>query len=168
MVGEIAVDFGGSDFRWTKTTEERNALWQARHDVLYACFALRPGSMVWATDVCVPISRLAECLLETKREIDESGLLAPIVGHAGDGNFHVGFLLEPGNDEELARAKRVNDNMIDRALAMGGTCTGEHGIGVGKISYMEAEHGDSVDVMRTIKRAMDPQNLMNPGKVLNL
>ena len=102
------------------------------------------------------------------REIDESGLLAPIVGHAGDGNFHVGFLLEPGNGEELASAKRVNDNMIDRALAMGGTCTGEHGIGVGKIDYMEAEHGDSVDVMRTIKRAMEPQNLMNPGKVLNL
>ena len=168
MVGEIAAEFGGSDFRWTKTTEERNALWQARHDVLYACFALRPGSMVWATDVCVPISRLAECLLETKREIDESGLLAPIVGHAGDGNFHVGFLLEPGNDEELSRAKRINDNMIDRALAMGGTCTGEHGIGVGKIGYMEAEHGDSVDVMRLIKRSMDPQNLMNPGKVLAL
>ena len=168
MVGEIAAEFGGSDFRWTKTTEERNALWQSRHDVLYACFALRPGCMVWATDVCVPISRLAECLLETKREIDVSGLLAPIVSHAGDGNFHVGFLLEPGNDDELARAKRINDNMVARALAMGGTCTGEHGIGVGKIRYMEAEHGDSVDVMRLIKRSMDPQNLMNPGKVLAL
>ncbi|MDA0230002.1 MAG: FAD-binding protein [Proteobacteria bacterium] len=168
MVGEIAADYGGSDFRWTTTTEERNALWQSRHDVLYACFALRPGCMVWATDVCVPISRLAECLLETKREIEESDLMAPIVGHAGDGNFHVGFLLEPGNEDELDRAKRVNDNMVARALAMGGTCTGEHGIGVGKIRYMEAEHGDSVDVMRLIKRSMDPQNLMNPGKVLAL
>jgi len=165
MVGEIAKEFGGSDFRWTKTTEERNALWQSRHDVLYACFALRPGCMVWATDVCVPISRLAECLLETKSDIDENGLLAPIVGHAGDGNFHVGFLLEPGNDEELASAKRVNDKMIARALEMGGTCTGEHGIGVGKIGYMKAEHGDSVEVMRMIKRSMDPQNLMNPGKI---
>ena len=168
MVGEIAAEFGGSDFRWTKTTEERNALWQSRHDVLYACFALRPGCMVWATDVCVPISRLAECLLETKREIDENDLLAPIVGHAGDGNFHLGFLLEPGNEDELARAKQVNDNMVERALAMGGTCTGEHGIGIGKIGYMEAEHGDAVDVMRLIKRSMDPQNLMNPGKVLAL
>ncbi|MBR46330.1 MAG: FAD-binding oxidoreductase [Rhodospirillaceae bacterium] len=165
MVGEISKEFGGSDFRWTNTTEERNALWQARHDVLYACFALRPGCMVWATDVCVPISRLAECLLETKSDIDENGLLAPIVGHAGDGNFHVGFLLEPGNEEELATAKRVNDRMIVRTLEMGGTCTGEHGIGVGKIRYMEAEHGDSVEVMRMIKRSMDPHNLMNPGKI---
>ncbi len=167
-VGEIAAEFGGSDFRWTRTTEERNALWQSRHDVLYACFALKPGCMVWATDVCVPISRLAECLLETKREIDANGLLAPIVGHAGDGNFHVGFLLEPGDEEELAKAKSVNDNMIARALEMGGTCTGEHGIGIGKIGYMEAEHGDAVEVMRMIKRSMDPQNLMNPGKVLVL
>jgi D-lactate dehydrogenase (cytochrome) len=165
MVGEIAKEFGGSDFRWTKTTEERNALWQARHDVAYSCFALRPGSMLWATDVCVPISRLAECLLETRRDIDASDLLAPIVGHVGDGNFHVGFVLEPGNEEELARAKKVNDRMVSRALEMGGTCTGEHGIGVGKIGYMEAEHGDSVEVMRLIKRGMDPHNLMNPGKV---
>jgi len=165
MVGEISRDLGGSDFRWAKTTEERNALWQSRHDVLYACFALRPGSMVWATDVCVPISRLAECLLETKRDIDENGLLAPIVGHAGDGNFHVGFVLEPGNEEELEMAKQVNDKMIERTLGMGGTCTGEHGIGVGKIGYMEAEHGESVEVMRMIKRSIDPQNLMNPGKI---
>ena len=168
MVGEIAADFGGSDFQWTKTTEERNALWQARHDVLYACFAMKPGCMVWATDVCVPISRLAECLLETKREIDENNLLAPIVSHAGDGNFHVGFLLTPDDADELARAKSVNDNMIARTLAMGGTCTGEHGVGIGKMEYMEAEHGDSLDVMRLIKRSMDPQNLMNPGKVLKL
>ena len=168
MVGEIAKEFGGSDFRWTKTTEERNALWQSRHDVLYACFALRPGCMVWATDVCVPISRLAECLLETKKEIDENELLAPIVGHAGDGNFHVGFLLTPDDADELARAKSVNDNMVARALAMGGTCTGEHGIGIGKMDYMEAEHGDALQVMHMIKRSMDPRNLMNPGKVLKL
>lgn len=167
LVGDITGEFGGSDFRWTRTTEERNALWQARHDVLYACFALRPGSQVWATDVCVPISELAECLLETKREIEDANLLAPIVGHAGDGNFHVGFVLDPNNEEELARARLVNDNMITRALRMGGTCTGEHGIGVGKIKYLEAEHGSSVDVMRQIKNSMDPKQLMNPGKVLD-
>jgi len=168
LVGEIAGEFGGADFRWTKTTEERNALWQARHDVLYSCFALKPGCMVWATDVCVPISRLAECLLETKREINENDLLAPIVSHAGDGNFHVGFLLTPGDADELARAKKVNDGMIARTLDMGGTCTGEHGVGIGKMDYMEAEHGDSLEVMHMIKRSMDPQNLMNPGKVLKL
>ena len=167
-MAEICQEFGSGEFNWTSNAEERDKLWAARHDAAYSAIALRPGCAVMATDVCVPISRLAECLLETKKEIDENDLLAPIVSHAGDGNFHVGFLLTPDDANELARAKSVNDNMIARALAMGGTCTGEHGVGVGKIGYMEAEHGDSLEVMHMIKRSMDPQHLMNPGKVLKL
>ena len=167
QVREIVEEFGGSDFRWATKAEERNALWQARHDVYYACLALQPGKKAWATDVCVPISRLAECLIETKEEIDASPLLAPIVGHVGDGNFHVCFLIDPDDPAEMTEAKRLNERMIDRALAMGGTSTGEHGIGCGKLDYLEAEHGaGAVDLMRTIKRTVDPHNLMNPGKVV--
>ena len=167
QVREIVQEFGGSDFRWSTKPEERNALWQARHDVYYACLALQPGKKGWATDVCVPISRLAECLIETKEELDASPLLAPIVGHVGDGNFHVCFLIDPDDPAEMAEAKRLNGRMIDRALAMGGTSTGEHGIGCGKLEYLEAEHGvGAVDLMRTLKRTVDPHNLMNPGKVV--
>lgn len=168
QVGEIARGFDGSDFRWARTTEERNALWQARHDVYYACLALRPGSKGWATDVCVPISKLAECLLETKKDLDKSTLLAPIVGHVGDGNFHLCFLLDPDKPAELVEAKEINGRMVDRALALGGTCTGEHGIGSGKLDYLKAEHGEGVEVMRAIKQTLDPHNLMNPGKVIAL
>jgi len=169
QVKAITAEFGGEEFRWASKPEERSALWQARHDVYYACLALKPGAKGWATDVCVPISGLAEILLETKKEVVEAGLLAPIVGHAGDGNFHMCFVIDDLDDpEEMGRVKRVNSNMIDRALAMGGTCTGEHGIGCGKLEYMEREHGAGVDVMRTIKRALDPHNLMNPGKVFTL
>ena len=167
QVREIVEEFGGSDFRWASKAEDRNALWQARHDVYYACLALQPGKSGWATDVCVPISRLSECLIETKKELDASPLLAPIVGHVGDGNFHVCFLIDPDDPAEMAEAKRLNERMIDRALAMGGTSTGEHGIGCGKLDYLEAEHGPgAVDLMRTIKRTVDPHNLMNPGKVV--
>jgi D-lactate dehydrogenase (cytochrome) len=167
QVREIVEEFGGSDFRWATKAEERNALWQARHDVYYACLALQPGKSGWATDVCVPISRLADCLMETKEELDASPLLAPIVGHVGDGNFHVCFLIDPDDPAEMAEAKRLNGRMIDRALAMGGTSTGEHGIGCGKLDYLEAEHGaGAVELMRMLKRTVDPQNLMNPGKVV--
>ena len=165
-VGELATEFGAGEFRWATLQEERNALWQARHDAYYAALALRPGSQGWPTDVCVPISRLAECLLETKRDIAESGLLAPIVGHVGDGNFHLVYVVDPEDREEMARAEAHNDRMVMRALAMGGTCTGEHGIGYGKIKFLQAEHGDSVAVMRQLKQALDPDNLMNPGKVI--
>jgi D-lactate dehydrogenase (cytochrome) len=167
QVRAIVEEFGGSGFRWSNKPEERNELWQARHDVYYACLALQPGKQGWATDVCVPISNLAECLLETKKELDASPLLAPIVGHVGDGNFHVCFLIDPDNPTEMGEAKRLNKQMIERALDMGGTCTGEHGIGCGKLEYLEAEHGaGAVAVMRSIKQTMDPHNLMNPGKVV--
>ncbi len=166
MVGEIAAEFGGGDFQWATRQEDRNRLWQARHDAYYASLALRPGCKGWATDVCVPISRMTECLLETRKDIDESGLLAPIVSHAGDGNFHLVFIVDPENQEEMARAGAVNERMVTRALAAGGTCTGEHGIGYGKLEFLKAEHGEAVSVMRQIKTALDPDNIMNPGKVL--
>ncbi len=167
-VEAIAKEFGGADFRWSTKTEERNRLWQARHDAYYAAVATRPGCRGWATDVCVPISRLAQCIVETQEDVAEAGLLAPLVGHVGDGNFHLLFLLDPDDPDELARAKAANARLIDRALAMGGTCTGEHGIGFGKIASLEREHPSGIDVMRTIKRALDPHNILNPGKVIRL
>jgi len=162
----IATEHGGGAFRGATKPEERTRLWKARHDAFYAALALRPGCKGWATDVCVPLSRLTECILETQREIDESFLLAPLVGHVGDGNFHLVFLVDPEKPEELREAQRLNDRLVERALAMDGTCTGEHGIGIGKKKYLAAEHGDAVETMRAIKRAIDPLNIMNPGKVL--
>ena len=168
QVGEIAAELGGGDFRWATRQEERSKLWQARHDAYYAALALRPGAQGWATDACVPISKLAECLLETRADIDASGLIAPIVGHVGDGNFHLVFLIDPDDAEEMARAKAVNDKMIMRTLALGGTCTGEHGIGYGKLGFLQAEHGEAVAVMRAVKQALDPGNIMNPGKIVSV
>ncbi len=167
-VGAIAAEFGGAGFEWTTKTEERNKLWQARHDAAYATMALRPGAKIWPTDVCVPISRLAECLIETRKDLDETYLLAPIVGHVGDGNFHVAFLIDPDKPEEIAEAERLNERLVHRALAMEGTCTGEHGVGYGKIEFLVAEHGEAVGVMRAIKLALDPGNLMNPGKIVRV
>jgi len=167
MVKEISTEEGGSDFQWSTREQEKQKLWEARHNGYYAGLALRPGSKGWATDVCVPISRLADCILETRSDIEESGLVVPLVGHVGDGNFHLLFLIDPENEEEeLQRYQPLNDRLVERALRMGGTCTGEHGIGSGKIKYMEAEHGDSLDLMRQIKQSFDPDNLMNPGKML--
>ncbi len=165
-VGEIASELGGGDFQWATRPEDRNKLWQARHDAYYAAMALRPGCKGWATDVCVPISRLAECILETRKDIDASGLITPIVGHVGDGNFHLVFLVDLDNEEEMKKATEVNDRMVIRALEMGGTCTGEHGIGYGKIEFLKHEHGEGVSVMRQIKQALDPDDLMNPGKIV--
>ena len=167
-VRAICDDFGGSDFRWSTKTEERAKLWQARHDAYYACIAKKPGKKGWATDVCVPISRLAECILETRRDLDHSFIYAPMVGHAGDGNFHLVLMIDPDDSKDMAEAKRLNDRLIHRALAMDGTCTGEHGIGYGKVEFLTAEHGEAVSVMRAIKVALDPQNIMNPGKILSL
>jgi len=164
----IAGEHGAGAFRWTVKAEERNRLWQARHDAYYAALALRPGAKGWPTDVCVPISRLADCILETKRDIAETGLLAPIVGHVGDGNFHLCFVIDPADPAEMKRAQGVNERMVARALAMGGTCTGEHGIGTGKIDCLEKEHASAIPAMRLIKRALDPDNRLNPGKVLRL
>ncbi len=168
MVKGISDEFGGSAFRWTANTEERNDLWQARHDAYYAGMALAPGKKGIATDACVPISRLAECILETRRDIDESGMVAPIVGHVGDGNFHLIILVDPNNEDEMHRAHELNERLIARTLAFGGTCTGEHGVGMGKMQFLIAEHGEAVSLMRAIKMALDPQNIMNPGKVLSV
>ena len=164
-VGAIARGNGGGEFKWASTTEERNRLWKARHEAYYAAVNLRSGAVGWATDVCVPISRLAECVLATKADIAASGMTAAILGHVGDGNFHVIFVLDPDRPEEMAEAKRLNQVLVERALAMDGTCTGEHGIGLGKIDALEAELGDAVDLMRAIKQALDPHDLMNPGKI---
>jgi D-lactate dehydrogenase (cytochrome) len=167
--GEIAEEFGGGPFAWATKAEDRTKLWQARHDSYWAMVALRPGARGFATDVCVPISRLAECVAETQTDIAEMGLVAPIVGHVGDGNFHVGVLVMMDDRDEIARAERFLDRLVERALAMDGTCTGEHGIGQGKMKYMEAEHGAAaIEVMRAVKRALDPEDLMNPGKIVAL
>jgi D-lactate dehydrogenase (cytochrome) len=162
---DIARQNGALGFRWASSPEQRTRLWSARDNTLYAGTGLRPGCKALITDVCVPISRLAECLTETKRDIEASGLIAPIVGHVGDGNFHTLILIDPGNGEEIARATALHDRMVLRALALEGTCTGEHGIGFGKIGYLARELGDAVDLMRHLKRALDPGNLMNPGKL---
>tara|TARA_B100000029_G_scaffold509566_1_gene599062 strand:+ start:4375 stop:5775 length:1401 start_codon:yes stop_codon:yes gene_type:complete len=168
QVRAIIDEFGGSAFQWASSTEERNNLWQARHDVYHACIAQAPGKQGISTDVCVPISQLAECISETELDTKESGFDAPIVGHVGDGNFHSIFLVDIDDEEEMKRAKDCNDRIVKRALAMGGTCTGEHGIGAGKIDFLIAEHGEAVSLMRSIKKALDPENIMNPGKVLRV
>lgn len=167
-VSNLANENGGSAFIWANAPEERSKLWKARHEAYRAALAQRPGSVGWPTDVCVPISRLAECILETKEELDSAGVLAPILGHVGDGNFHVIFVLDPKNPEEMLEAERLNRRLISRALAMDGTCTGEHGIGIGKQECLVEELGEGVDVMRTIKRALDPKNLFNPGKIFSV
>ncbi len=167
-VQAISAEHGGTDFKWATRQEDRTKLWEARHRAYYSALALRPGAKGWPTDVCVPISKLAECILETKKDIEESGLLAPMVGHVGDGNFHLVYVIDPENPDELKRASAHNDRMIARALAMGGTCTGEHGVGYGKMAFLQAEHGDAVSLMRSIKMALDPDNIMNPGKVVSV
>ena len=166
MVQAITGDFGGAGFEWTTNSEQRNKLWEARHNAYYACKALRPNAHGIVTDVCVPISRLAECLLETKKDIDTSNLLAPIVGHVGDGNFHLSMMVDLKDKDEVQRAQKLNERLVMRALAMDGTCTGEHGIGCGKTKFLVAEHGEAVAVMRSIKETLDPENIMNPGKII--
>jgi D-lactate dehydrogenase (cytochrome) len=165
-VGEIVQTHGGEDFQWESGEAERDRLWQARYDSYYATLALRPGSVGYVTDVCVPISRLAECIMKAKAELQGSPLVAPLFGHVGDGNFHVVFPLDPDNPDELNEAQRISKRIVGYALEMDGTCTGEHGIGLGKIDALEREHGGGVIVMRAIKIALDPQNIMNPGKVI--
>ena len=168
LVSELATANGGGAFQWSNQPEERSKLWKARHEAYYAAVGLRPGCVGWPTDVCVPIGRLAQCIGETKRDLDEAGVLAPILGHVGDGNFHVIFVLDPSKPEEQAEAARLNHRLIERALAMDGTCTGEHGIGLGKQDWLVEELGEAVEVMRTLKRALDPKNLFNPGKIFSL
>jgi D-lactate dehydrogenase (cytochrome) len=165
-VQAIAAHRGGSAFAFAHAAEERSRLWQARHEAYYAALALRPGAKGWPTDVCVPISRLADCILETKRDLAENRLLAPLVGHVGDGNFHLVFVVDPDDAAELARASAANDRLVMRALAMDGTCTGEHGVGYGKMPFLVAEHGEALAVMRAVKQALDPLGIMNPGKIV--
>jgi D-lactate dehydrogenase (cytochrome) len=165
LVSALAAANGGGAFRWSNLPEERSKLWAARHQAYYAATGLRKGAIGWPTDVCVPISRLAECIGETKRDLETATIPAPILGHVGDGNFHVIFVLDPNRPEELAEAERLNRRLIRRALSMDGTCTGEHGIGLGKQDWLLEELGEAVDVMRTLKRALDPKNLFNPGKI---
>ena len=164
--GEIATEVGGGPFEWATKAEDRSKLWQARHDVYWAANALRPGAKALTTDVCVPISRLAECVTETQRDVNEHKLVGPIVGHIGDGNFHVSLRLDMDDNREVEAAERFLDRLAERALSMEGTCTGEHGIGQGKIKYLPIEHGpEAMAIMVAIKRAMDPQGIMNPGKI---
>ena len=167
-VKAIAGEQGGDDFRWSTTAEERARLWRARHDAYYAALASRPGSKGWATDVRVPISRLAECIGETKKDLAQSSIPSALVGHVGDGNFHLVFMIDPDRPQEIAEASALNDRLVARALAMEGTSTGEHGVGYGKIDFLVAEHGEGVAVMRTIKRALDPDNILNPGKIVRV
>jgi D-lactate dehydrogenase (cytochrome) len=167
--GEIARELGGGPFEWTTRPEERTKLWEARHNAAFSTFTLRPGASMIPTDVCVPISRLAECVTETQRDIAESKLVAPIVGHVGDGNFHLTLLVDMQNPDEIKVAKAFNGRLVERALAMDGTCTGEHGVGQGKMKYLLAEHGaPALEAMRAIKRAFDPFDIMNPGKIVAL
>lgn len=163
---ELADGEGAIRFDWAEKTEDRNRLWKARHDAYWASRALRPGADAVATDVCVPVSRLAECVHETHADIAEIGLIAPIAGHVGDGNFHVLPLVDMNDVEEVAKTEGFLDRLAARALAMDGTCTGEHGIGMGKIKFLDAEHGSGVAVMRAIKHALDPSDILNPGKIL--
>ncbi len=168
MVQALAAEHGGADFKWTAAAEERTKLWQARHDSLWAILALEPGKQAFPTDVCVPISRLAECIAETRKDIDASHLTAPMLGHVGDGNFHLVLLIDRENPADIAEAERLNDRLVNRAIAMGGTCTGEHGVGSYKMKYLDREHGEAMGLMRLLKRAIDPGNIMNPGKVLGI
>ena len=165
---DIAEEFGVQDFEWASKTEDRNRLWAARHSAYYAGKSLRPGAEGVVTDVCVPISELADCIKGTQEDIAASGLLAPLVGHVGDGNFHLLILIDPESDDELKRAKELAHNVCRRALASGGTVTGEHGVGTGKIRYMEEEHGAAYAVMAQLKKSLDPNNLMNPGKLVQI
>jgi D-lactate dehydrogenase (cytochrome) len=168
VVQEIASDQGGEDFQWATTPEERTKLWTARHHAYFAALQMKPGCRAVTTDTCVPISRLAECLLDTVAEADEAGLPYFIVGHVGDGNFHVGYLIDPAQPEERELAERLNHQLVSRALRLEGTCTGEHGIGLHKMAFLREEAGDgAVALMRALKHALDPKNIMNPGKIFH-
>jgi D-lactate dehydrogenase (cytochrome) len=168
-VQEIAADHGGNSFEWATTPEERTRLWTARHNAYFAAIQSKPGCRAISTDTCVPISRLADCLLDSVKEADDSGLPYFLVGHVGDGNFHFGYLLDPDKPEEREIAEKLNHQLVARALSLEGTCTGEHGVGLHKMGFLVTETGaGAVDMMRTIKRALDPKNIMNPGKIFSL
>ncbi len=162
---EIARDCGGADFRWSTDPEERSRLWQARHDIFWATKAIKPGYDIYTGDICVPISQLADSIIAARDDIDASPLTGQIIGHVGDGNYHTAYLIDPDNPEDLAEAERLADRLVERALAVGGTASGEHGIGTGKLKFMRQEHGEAIDLMKRIKAALDPAGIMNPGKM---
>jgi D-lactate dehydrogenase (cytochrome) len=166
-VRKLAEEHKGRGFRSFTSPEEREALWKMRHEAYFANVAIRKGGKMFTTDICVPISRLADCIVESKKDVATASFPAPVVGHVGDGNFHMSFILDPENPAELAEAKVVEEKIIRRALEMGGTCTGEHGIGTGRIKYLREEHGAGLDAMRAVKQAFDPDNRMNPGKMVD-
>jgi D-lactate dehydrogenase (cytochrome) len=168
LFGELAEDSGTLGFEWATKPEDRTALWTMRHNAYYAILASRKGATALVTDLCVPISKLAQAVEKTQADIEQSGIPGPILGHVGDGNFHAVLLIDPESDDELKTAKALSDRMVERALDLGGTATGEHGVGMGKLGYMEREHGHGWQVMGDIKRALDPKNILNPGKVVNL
>lgn len=168
MVEAIARDNGGSGYTWATTPEARSQLWQARHDVWWAALALRPGCQGIPTDACVPISKLGDAALAARQDVLELGLTAPMCGHVGDGNFHLCIVVDPGDADEMARAEELNTRLMRRAINLGGTCTGEHGIGYGKLDFLELERGTSMHAMVAIKRGLDPRNIMNPGKVVRI
>ncbi len=169
LVQEIAAGFGGTAFEWATTPEERTRLWTARHNAYFAAIQSRPGCRAISTDTCVPISRLADCLLDSVIEADASGIPYFLVGHVGDGNFHFGYLIDPDKPEERELAEKLNHSLVTRALSLEGTCTGEHGVGLHKMDFLVSEAGEgAVEMMRTIKRALDPKNIMNPGKIFRL
>lgn len=166
MVSAIVGENGGKDFEWANAPEERNRLWKARHNAFYAVVSQRPNAKGWSSDVCVPVSRLGDCILETRALLKDCTVPTAILGHVGDGNYHVVFAVDPNNAEELVEVAAINKKMVRHAISVGGTSTGEHGVGTGKIAYLREEHGDAVDLMSVIKRAVDPAGIMNPGKIL--
>jgi D-lactate dehydrogenase (cytochrome) len=168
QVAEVVADHGGSAFHWATLTEDRNALWRARHDAFYACKAAEPGGLWMTTDVCVPISALAQAIADTEADLAAHGKQAFILGHVGDGNYHTALRADPAVAGDLDQVKKLADRMAERALALGGTVSGEHGVGLGKVKHMAAEHGAALSVMAALKRSLDPQNILNPGKMVPL
>ena len=168
LMAELAREFEGGEFRWATAIEERTKLWQARHDIWWAALALRPGSQGIPTDICVPISQLPDVIARAQQDVAELGLVAPLCGHIGDGNFHLCVLVDPADRDEQARIAELSARLVARAHAVGGTCTGEHGIGIGKMRYLAEERGAGMMTLAALKRALDPRNIMNPGKILSL
>ncbi len=167
FVQQIAGERGGENFQWATRPEDRTRLWQARHDAYFACLQMKPGCRAFPTDVCVPISRLAECIHATNEDLQQVSIPIMLFGHVGDGNFHLVVLVDPDNEKDMQEAEWINERVVERALVMEGTCTGEHGIGLGKKKFMVREHGEgAIEVMRALKQALDPENLLNPGKIL--
>ena len=164
-IQEIMKEHGGSNFEWKNLPEERNRLWKARHNAYYASLSLKPGCLAWSSDVCVPITELANCIIESKEKLISMNLLAPLVGHVGDGNFHLLYLIDPDDADQLKKAKEHNKWMVEKAIELGGTCTGEHGIGYGKAEFLAKEAGSSINFMKSIKNSFDPKGLLNPGKI---